>query len=690
MTALLDAIRCHALERPEALAIDGGAHGVLDWRALADAVSREAERLTASMPPERPVGLLAEYGLGGCVADLALIEADLPSLPIPAFFTDAQRTHALAASGAAALLHVGSGVADIVTEWLEYPSVDLPDGTARISFTSGSTGTPKGICLSAAHLIEVAADVVDHVGAQHAGRHLALLPPGILLENVAGFFATMLAGGTYVALPAAETGLANPFRPDLSVMLRAILGHRITSLILVPELLGGIVAALEATGLRLPALTLVAVGGARIAPRLVERAAALGLPVRQGYGLTECGSVVCLETGAETERGSVGKPLGDNRIAIARDGEILIHGRKYLGTIGATASPGPLATGDIGRIDADGCLWIEGRKSSLIVTAHGRNIAPEWVESVLLAQPGIAQAMAHGEGEAELGALIVPAWPDAAIAAAIDAANATLPAYAQIGCWRAVPPFTAENGLLTGNGRLRRKAIAETHLQGEKDMPFFDRLVAETAAQRAAFAEVPQVRAGLAGTISRATYIAYLTQAYHHVRHTVPLMMAARARLPNRPDLVAALDEYIEEETGHEAWILSDITAAGGDGEAAAKSSPHPATVAMVEHAYRTIEEGNPAAFFGMVYVLEGTSTAMASQGADAVRASLGLPKNAFSYLTSHGALDLEHMRFFEDLMNLIDNPADQQAILAMARDMFGLFGAMFAAIPMEALDAAA
>ena len=92
----------------------------------------------------------------------------------------------------------------------------------------------------------------------------------------------------------------------------------------------------------------------------------------------------------------------------------------------------------------------------------------------------------------------------------------------------------------------------------------------------------------------------------------------------------------------------------------------------------------------GMVYVLEGTSVAMASHGASAVQTTLGLPETAFSYLTSHGALDQDHMRFFAGLMNSIEDSADQEAILTMARNMFRLFAGMFAAIPMEALDEAA
>ena len=110
----------------------------------------------------------------------------------------------------------------------------------------------------------------------------------------------------------------------------------------------------------------------------------------------------------------------------------------------------------------------------------------------------------------------------------------------------------------------------------------------------------------------------------------------------------------------------------------------------MVAHAYDVVENGNAAGFFGMVYVLEGTSIALASNGASAVQSSLGLPPEAFSYLQSHGALDIEHMKFFARLMNSVDDPADQEAILAMAKAMFGLFGGMFASIPMEQFDEAA
>ncbi|WP_448661187.1 AMP-binding protein [Sphingomonas sp. CJ20] len=691
--ALVGAIARHAMERPDAIAIDGGDAGSLSWAALAATLPPVAAQFADRYGGTgQPVAVLVDHGPAACLLDLALVAADIPVVQLPPFFTPAQTQGVLAAAGCSALitgatLHGQGGDAVLVLDdrALDHAAVPLPQGTAKVTFSSGSTGDPKGVCLSAAHLAEVAQSVVDYVGAVHAGRHLPLLPPGILLETVSGFYATLLAGGTYVALSQRAVGFADPFRPDLAVTLRTLITRQITSLILVPEYLGGMVAAMEASGLRLPALTLVAVGGARISTALLARAKALGLPVRQGYGLTECGSVVSLERGDEPAPGSVGHALGAHRVEIAADGEIIVHGTACLGTIGAPRAPGPLATGDLGRIDDSGALWIEGRKSALIVTSFGRNISPEWIEATLTAAPEIAQAMVRGDGRPALDALLVPARPDADVDAAVRRVNAGLPAYARIAAWRLVPPFTPASGLLTGNGRIRRAAIAAAYPERTDDMPFFHRLVEETRAEQARFAMTPQLIAGLTGRISRADYLAYLAQAYHHVRHTVPLMEAARARLGDNPMLVAALDDYIEEETGHEHWILADIDAAGGDGAAVAASPPAPATAAMVAHAYQTIREGNPAAFFGMVFVLEGTSIAMASNGAAAVQSALGLPPEAFRYLTSHGALDQDHMKFFERLMNRIDDADDQAAIIAMARDMFDLFGGVFSSVELEA-----
>ncbi|AXB76563.1 AMP-binding protein [Novosphingobium sp. P6W] len=676
MKSLLDVLRAHTAVMPAAIALDPVTAPPVTWQGLAERVQNSAAQLRGERGAARfPHVLRLDHGVEEAVMELALLEADIPVLSLPTFFTDEQVFHASSACGA-------TGVSPGAPQ--PAPSL-LPLGTARVTFTSGSTGTPKGVCLSAGHMLGVARAVVDTLGAAHAGRHCALLPPGILLETVAGFFATMLAGGTYVCPPQSKVGLANPFRPDFQTMARNLSAWRITSLILVPEYLTGLVTALEQTGLRLPELTVVAVGGARVPVELLARARALGLPMRQGYGLTECASVFSLERHDEDAPGSVGRLLGHIRASIAPDGEIMLEGEMFLGTIGVPRAPGPLATGDIGRIDRAGRLWVEGRKSAMIVSSFGRNVAPEWVEAALLAQPAIAQALVHGDGLPTPEALLVPAGAHADLAAAVDAVNRTLPAYARVAAWREVSPFTPANGHLTGNGRLRRNAIAATWLDGAP--AFFDELEAATLRHRIGFLAIPQVRAGLAGTISRHAYVDYLGQAYHHVRHTVPLMRSARARLLSRPELVAALDGYIEEETGHEEWILADIAAAGGDADAVRISTPYQTTQTMVDHAYHRIETGNAASFFGMVYVLESVSVALAQRGASAVAANLGLPPEAFTYLTSHGALDQEHMTFFAQLVNGLSGPQDHQAITEMACEMFALFGGVFASISLEDSD---
>ena len=217
-------------------------------------------------------------------------------------------------------------------------------------------------------------------------------------------------------------------------------------------------------------------------------------------------------------------------------------------------------------------------------------------------------------------------------------------------------------------------------------MTFFDELRMTTREEAQRLQSTPQIVDALHGRITRQAYIDYLGQAYHHVRHTVPLMQAAKARLDDdHVRFRTALDEYIEEETGHEEWILDDIAAAGGDADAVRRSQPNEATELMVAYAYDQVQRGNPMSFFGMVYVLEGTSIQLADMGAKAVQTSLGLPPAAFRYLTSHGALDIEHMAFFENLMNEVSSPEDQRAIVHMARRMFSLFGGVFASIHNEA-----
>lgn len=216
-------------------------------------------------------------------------------------------------------------------------------------------------------------------------------------------------------------------------------------------------------------------------------------------------------------------------------------------------------------------------------------------------------------------------------------------------------------------------------------MSFYQKLLAETQAGQQYLLSAPIFARVFQGQIALDDYVAFLVQAYHHVKHTVPLLMGTGARLPDSKEwLRVAIAEYIEEETGHQEWVLNDIGNCGFDKEAARASKPAASTELMVAYAWDMVNRVNPLGFFGMVHVLEGTSIRIADKAADAIRQKLGLPQKAFSYLYSHGSLDQDHVKFFEGLMDQITDPAEQAQIIHAANMFYRLYGGIF-----HGLDAA-
>ena len=214
-------------------------------------------------------------------------------------------------------------------------------------------------------------------------------------------------------------------------------------------------------------------------------------------------------------------------------------------------------------------------------------------------------------------------------------------------------------------------------------MSFASELRTTTETDRQRLLAAPIITDCLAGRVSRESYRAFLTEAYHHVKHTVPLLMACGARLPERLDwLRSGVAEYIEEEYGHEQWILGDLTEAGFDAHAARAQGPSPETELMVSYAYDTVQRGNPVGFFGMVLVLEGTSAAIATRAAEIIAARLGLPRKACTYLQSHGSLDLTHVGNFDGLMDRLDDAGDRATVVHAARMFYRLYGDVFRALP--------
>ena len=420
------------------------------------------------------LGLLADNGPDWVAVDLDAEAAGIPLVPLPPFFTPAQLAHAVASTGMDALYCASESSAralgfhrtsDLPWYRREAPPMPLPPGTAKITFTSGTTGAPKGVCLSAAAQRAVARSLAEAMRSLDIERHLCLLPLAVLLENVAGVYAPLAAGAQWIAPPLAEVGMSGATGFDARACLGAIEHHEAHSVILLPQMLLSLVNALEKEPRSLP-LRFVAVGGARVAPALIGRARAVGLPVYEGYGLSECASVVALTTPQADRPGSVGRALPHLGVRIAGDGEIVVSGSGFLGYVGQAFTDNEFFTGDLGSLDADGFLHVAGRRKHMLITSFGRNVAPEWPEAELLAGGALAQAAVFGEGRPQLCAVLVPApaASDAAIAAQVGAANARLPDYARIVHWvRAESPFAPHNGLATANGRVRRDAVWERY-----------------------------------------------------------------------------------------------------------------------------------------------------------------------------------------------------------------------------------
>ncbi len=217
---------------------------------------------------------------------------------------------------------------------------------------------------------------------------------------------------------------------------------------------------------------------------------------------------------------------------------------------------------------------------------------------------------------------------------------------------------------------------------------FFHRLQAQTAGERQQLLEIPFIVQGTRGALALPSYLAFLTQAYHHVKHTTPLLMSCGGRIPPAMEwLRDAMAHYIEEELGHQEWILNDIRACGGDPEAVRHGEPDLPAELMIAYAYDLIQRRNPVGFLGMVVVLEGTSIRLALQAADNLQAGLGLPDEAFSYLRSHGALDQDHISFYAGLVNRLQDAGQQRLLIHTAKAFYKLYGDVFRGLPLIAAE---
>ncbi len=414
-------------------------------------------------------------GFDWAALDIALLESDRVAIPIPSFFSAAQRHHTLEASGAEVMItlaepssraHAGEAV-DFKRFGIEHrpdaEDVQLPTGTALVTFTSGSTGQPKGVCLSAQTLLQTADSLYETLKDQEIQQHLCVLPLTLLLENTAGLFANLLNGSTIYVPDLADIGVQGSSQVDVGQFVKGIETFGPDSIIVVPALLLAITASAEFGLVTFKHFKFVAVGGGRVTPELLHRAAQQNIPVYEGYGLTECGSVVTLNTPVAQKIGSVGKLLPHVEASVENE-ELIVTRPRMLGIIGDLDTCTEVATGDRVAIDADGYLTVYGRLKNTFITAYGRNVSPEWVESELQNELCISHAAVFGEAAEINTALLLPRGEptDAELDAAVRASNQRLPDYAQIGAWHRVTATDMNHYCgLTSNGRVRRQAWQE-------------------------------------------------------------------------------------------------------------------------------------------------------------------------------------------------------------------------------------
>jgi hypothetical protein len=219
-------------------------------------------------------------------------------------------------------------------------------------------------------------------------------------------------------------------------------------------------------------------------------------------------------------------------------------------------------------------------------------------------------------------------------------------------------------------------------IQKHTSLSQFETLCHTTSQEQLELTSLPIISKALQGKISLDTYVAFLTQAFHHVKHTVPLLMLTGSKIAHEDEwLRTAMAEYIEDELGHEKWILNDIAKCGGDKKIVSESEPDFTTELMVSYAYDSINRISPLSFLGLVHVLEGTSVQLATLAANKIKESLSLPQSAFSYLISHGDLDIGHQKFFEDLVNRLDS--NQLAIVIKScKRFYQLYADIFRGLP--------
>lgn len=503
MNVLLQKIQYQALDTPGKVALQG-VDITLDYQSLVNEIEKLINEFGLSETKHQSYAILMDNDPAWAVLDLALLFTHQCVIPLPKFFSVEQLKHALIDSQVEHLLVDDSVIADqllselqeviiseksisVVQRELQYYRLQKPSEpsnklnhpeTVKITYTSGTTSRPKGVALSEDAIISKVVALAKASEATENDLSLSLLPLSTLLENIGGLYVPLFCGASVILIPPEQTGILGSSKINPQKLLESIHRFRPTAFIIIPQLLQLLISAVQGGYVLPDSIRFIAMGGAPVSKLLLGSAKKQNIPVFEGYGLSEAASVVAVNSPKTNRLGSVGKVLGCHQVQISDDGEILVQGHLFNGYLGNknTHQTGFYATGDLGRMDKDGFLYITGRKKNIINTSYGRNISPEWIEKELEACPFIAQCLVYGHAKPFLIAIIVPYSGEniqtdtinsdykLKIAEFINHLNNRLPDYARIlETIFTGRPFTINNMQLTGTGRPRRAEIYQVY-----------------------------------------------------------------------------------------------------------------------------------------------------------------------------------------------------------------------------------
>lgn len=364
-----------------------------------------------------------------------------------------------------------------------------PHDLATIMYTSGTTGVPKGVMLSHHNLASNAEALIDLVKGEDDVVLLCWLPLSHIFGRLCDHYFSLRAG---ILMALADSVESVPFD---------IMEVRPTHIHGVPRFWEKMLAAAQASpapdkmlkGMFGGRVRWLMSGGAPLPPKICQAYRDAGLPLMQGYGLTESAPVLTTNRPNNYRVESAGLAIPGVELKIADDGEILARGPNIMrgywkqpDATAATVRDGWLYTGDMGRIDADGFLYITGRKKELLVLSNGKKVAPTEVEAMLQGDPCIEQSIVFGDARSFLVAVIVPNWqktrqtlPEVTGTDEELARNPTVlklfrdkidKALANTAPWEQVKkfilrpqPFTPERGELTVSLKLKRDVISQRH-----------------------------------------------------------------------------------------------------------------------------------------------------------------------------------------------------------------------------------